>query len=108
MAFATPRYLSPVSTVSATNALDYDPPFGAPTHEKKKKKEKKKKRLHFLSLAAKASETKNCIYIFTTATFGNEDDHQYSDTHADVTYRCSCANQSRIGGMVLERNSLEI
>ena len=38
MAFATPRYFSPVSTVSATNAWDYDPLFGAPTNEKKKKK----------------------------------------------------------------------
>ena len=65
MAFVTPRYLSPVSTVSATNAWDYDPLFGAPTHEKKKER-KLKKRLHFLSLAAKASETENCIYIFTT------------------------------------------
>ena len=76
MAFATPRYFSPVSTVSATNTWDYDPLFGAPTHEKKKE-EKEQKRLHFLSLAAKVGETKNCIYTgFTTATVGDGDDHQ--------------------------------
>ena len=63
MAFVTPRYLSPVSMVSAKDAWDYDPPLGAPTQGKKKKI---KKKLDFLSFAAKASETGNCIYMFTT------------------------------------------
>ena len=51
--------------VSATDAWDYDPPFGAPT-DGKKKKIKKKKHLNFFSFAAKVGETGNCIYIFTT------------------------------------------
>ena len=63
MAFVTPRYLSSVSMVSAKDGWDYDPPLGAPTHGKKIKN---KKPLDFLSFAAKASETGNCIYMFTT------------------------------------------
>ena len=38
MAFVTPRYLSPVSMVSAKDAWDYDPPLGALTHGKKELK----------------------------------------------------------------------
>ena len=50
MAFVTPRYLPPVSTAMIS--------FSGRTHEKKKTKKKTgKKRLHFLRLAAKASET---------------------------------------------------
>ena len=53
-AFGTPRYLSPVSTVSARNAWDHI--WGPLTQ--------KRKRLHCLSLAAKASETKNVRISF--------------------------------------------
>ena len=50
MAFATPRYLSPVSTVSATNAWDYDPPFwGSHTRKKKEKKRKRNACIFWLS-----------------------------------------------------------
>ena len=74
-AFGTPRYLSPVSTVSARNAWDHI--WGPPTQ--------KRKRLHCLSLAAKASETKNVRISFQgRSTLG---DKLLKTRHGDKSQR---------------------
>ena len=57
MAFVTRPFLSPCSTDSARSFWDHEQPFGAHS---------KKKRMLFLSLAAKASDTKQ---VFTPREF---------------------------------------
>ena len=79
IAFITPRYLSPVFTVSGTSGTLIA--FLARTHEKKKKK-----RLHFLSPTAKASDSNKLwnryVVPFAIAELG----HKYLEAARPIIF----------------------
>ena len=64
MALVTPRFLSPVSTVSVCNAYNHDCPFGAHAGKKKRKKKRNacKFRVSLLKQEVKILATSGATY----------------------------------------------